>query len=60
MLKKFPLDKANGTIFFNLRFLYDLKHKLRLSKTVCDILHFPFRFVVIKAYIFIQQKAWIL
>ena len=25
---------------FNLRFLYKLKHKLRLSKTVCGISHF--------------------
>ena len=43
---------------FNLRFLYQLKHKVRLSKTVCEIFHFRFRFVFIKAYIFVQQKAW--
>ena len=35
---------------FNLRFLYELKHKVRLSKTVCGI----FRFVFIKVYIFVQ------
>ena len=50
MLKKIPSDKINGTknalfflsrapthhsFTFNLRFLYELKHKLRLSKTVC-------------------------
>ena len=29
----------------NLRFLYVLKHKVRLSKTVCRIFHFRFRFV---------------
>ena len=59
MLKKFPLDKINGTknvlfflwwapvhhsFTFNLRFCkfckYELKHKVRLSKTVCGI--FPF------------------
>ena len=55
MLKKFHSDKLNGTnnalIFlsrvpthhgftFNLRFLYELKHKLRLCKTVCGIFHF--------------------
>ena len=49
MLKKFPSDKMNGrknTLFFlsqasthhsfnfNLRFLYELNHKVRLSKTV--------------------------
>ena len=26
--------------FYNLRFLYELKHKVRLSKTVCVVLHF--------------------
>ena len=48
-LKKFPSDKINGTknalffisrvpthrnFSFNLRFLYELKHKVRPSKTV--------------------------
>ena len=52
MLKKIPSDKINGTknalfflsrapthhsFTFNLRFLYELKHKVRLSKTVCGI-----------------------
>ena len=52
MLKKFPSDKINGTknaLFFlsrapthhsfpfNLRFLYELKHKVRFSETVCGI-----------------------
>ena len=55
MLKESPLDKINGTknalfclsgapihhIFtFNLRSLHGLKHKVRLSKTVCGISHF--------------------
>ena len=59
--KKFP--KINGTknalfflsrapthhiFIFNLRFLYELKHKVRLSKTVRGIFHFRFRFVIIK------------
>ena len=59
MLKKFPLDKINGTendlfflsratihysFTFDLRFSYELKHKFRLSKTVCGIFHFRFRF----------------
>ena len=50
MSKKFPSDKINGTknapfflspvpthhnFTFNLRFLYELKYKVRLSKTVC-------------------------
>ena len=71
MLKKFSLDKISGTtnahfslsqapthdsFTFNLRFLYELRHKVRLSKTVCGILHFRFRIVFIKVYIFVQQK----
>ena len=75
MLRKFPLDKISGTknalfflsraptyhsFTFNLRFLYDLKHKVRLSKTVCGIFHFRFRFVFIKVYIFVQQNTWTL
>ena len=72
MLKKFPLDKINGTkdavfflsrdpthhsFIFNLPFAYELKHKICLSKTVCVIW---FCFVFIKGYIFVQQKAWTL
>ena len=38
----------------NMRFLYELKRKFRLSKTVCGIFHFRFRFVFIKVYIFVQ------
>ena len=75
MLKKVPSDKINGTknalfflsrapahhkFTFNLRFLYELKHKVRLSKTVCGIFHFRFRFIFIKVYIFVQQNAWTL
>ena len=75
MFKKFPSDKTNGrrnTLFFhsrapthlsftfNLRFLYELKCKVRLSKTVCGIFHFRFGFVFIKVYIFVQQNAWTL
>ena len=75
MLKNIPLGKINGaknTLFFlsrapthhsftfNLQFLYELKHKVRLSKTVCGIFHFRFRFVFIKVYIFVQQNAWTL
>ena len=75
MLKKIPSDKINGTknalfsllrapthhsFTFNLRFLYELKHNVRLSKTVCGIFHFRFRFVFIKVEIFVQQNAWAL
>ena len=63
MLKKTPSDKINGTknalfflsraptlhsFTFDLRFLYELKHKVHLSETVCGIFHFRFRFVFVK------------
>ena len=75
ILKKFPSDKINGTknalfflsrapthhsFTFNLRFLYELKHKVRFSKTLCRIFHFWFRFVFIKVYIFAQKNTWAL
>ena len=75
MFKKFSSGKINGiknALFFlsrapthhsftyNLRFLCELKHKVRLSKSVCEISHFWFRFVFIKVFIFIQQNAWTL
>ena len=75
MLKKFPSDKTNDTknalfffsrapthhsFTFNLRFLYKLKYKVRISKTVRGIFHFRFRSVFIKVYILIQQNAWTL
>ena len=74
-VKKFPLDKINGTknglffllqapthdsFTFNLRFLYELKHKVLLFKTVHGIFHFRFHFVFIKVYTFVQQNAWTL
>ena len=63
MLREFPSDKINVTknvlffllrgpthhnFTFNLRFLYELKHKVRLSKTVGGVFYFRFRFVFIK------------
>ena len=59
-LKKNPFNKINDTkkaLFFlslapthhsftsNFRFFYDLKHKVCLSKTVCGIFHFWFRYI---------------
>ena len=72
MLKKLPSGKKkNGTknapffsraptylsLTFNLRFLYELKQKVRLSKTMCEIFHFRCRFVLMKVCIFLQQNA---
>ena len=69
MLKKCPSNKINvikNSLFspsrgpihhnftFNLRFLYELKRKVCLSKTICGIFCFRFRCVFIKVYIFVQ------
>ena len=45
---------AHHSFTFNLRFLYELKHKVRLSKTVWGSFHFRFLFVFIKVFIFVQ------
>ena len=70
MLKKFPFLKIKSTknvlfflslapthhnFTFNLQFLYELKGKLRLSKTVCGVFHFQFRFVFIKVCILFNK-----
>ena len=69
MVKKIPSDKiktfhsrapTHHSFTFNLRFLYELKHKVHLSKTMSGIFHFRFRFVFIKVYIFVPQNAWTL
>ena len=39
-------------------FLYELKHIVDLSKTMCGIFHFQFKLFFIKVYIFVQQKPW--
>ena len=49
---------AYHSFTFNSQLLYELKHKVHLSKTVCGIFHFRFRFIFIKVYIFVPQKAW--
>ena len=41
---------------FNALFFYELKHKVPLSKTVCAILSFQFRFLFIKVHIFLNKK----
>ena len=60
--KKILLSRAptHHSFAFNFRFLDELKNKVRLSKTVCGIFHFRFRFVFIKLYIFLQQNVWTL
>ena len=75
MLKKIPSDKINVTknalcfisqapahhsFTFNSRFLYELKHKVHLSKSVWGISHSRFCLDFLKIYFFVQQKAWTL
>ena len=67
MLKNFPSPKMNITqnvlffhsrnqthhsFSFNLQFLHELKHKVRLSKSCVGLLDLGFRLVFIKIYIF--------
>ena len=75
MFRKFPLMKINGTtnalfflseaptyhsLTFNLQFLHELKHKVRLSKTICRIFYLQFRLIFVEVYIFVQRNAWTL
>ena len=71
MLRRFRLDKINGTkilsfsfrelqlisFTFNLRLLYELKYKARLSETMCEVFHFRFRFAFIATYLYLQQNV---
>ena len=69
MLKKSPSKKINVTknalsfllrapahhsFNFNLLFIYELKHMVHLSISVCGIFHLQLQ----KLYIFVQKKAW--
>ena len=69
--KKCPSDKINGaknalfflsrapthhSFIFDLWFLHQLKHKVRLSKIVCGIFDFQFRFVLLN-FIFLFKKC---
>ena len=73
MLRKVPSNKINRTknaffffpqalshysFIFNLRLLYELKHKVRLSKTAYGIFHFWFRFSFIKVYILLLDLGF--
>ena len=51
---------THDRFIFNLQFLYELKHKFRLSETVCGIFLFQFCFVFVKVYIAAQQNPWTL
>ena len=42
--------KTHDSFPFNLRFFYELNHKVCISEFVCGIFHFRFRFVLIKDF----------
>ena len=60
LLFSFASSNSSQFYFSNLRFLYELKHKVRLSKIMCGIFFFQFRLIFIKVFIFFQQNAYIL
>ena len=55
--KNMYILKVYSTNYTLIRFLYDLKRKVCLSKIMCGIFHFRFCFAFIKVYIFVQQNA---
>ena len=55
-----PRALTQHTFTFYSQFLFEIKHKVRLSKTESGIVHFWFCFVFIKVYIFLRQNAWTL
>ena len=62
MVRKMPsfflsLAPTHHSFTFNLQFLYEPKHEVRLSKIVCGIFHFRFRFIFIKVYIFFNKMG---
>ena len=67
MLEKFPLDKINGTkkgplfsqapTIHSFTFNLELKHQVRLSKTIMRDFHFRFR-LIFKKFIFLFNKMY--
>ena len=53
----FSRAPTHHSFTFNLRFLYELKHKFGLSKTICGIFHVQFSFIFIKVYFFCSKKC---
>ena len=51
---------THHSFIFNSGFLYELKHKIRLSKSVWGIFHFRFCFFFIKFFVFVWKKSWAL
>ena len=60
-IKKTPQESPSHKILhnfaFNLQFLFELKHKACLSKIVCGIFHFRFRFLFYCSLYFCSTKS---
>ena len=56
-LFRFSRAPTHHSFTFDSWFLYELEHKVHLSKTVYGILHFRFCLAFVKIYIFLQQNA---
>ena len=50
-------DPTDHSFNFKSQFLYELKHKVPLSKTLSGVFHFRFCLIFIKVHIFVQQNA---
>ena len=55
-LSLLSLGPTHHSVTFSSRFLYELKHKVHLSKSVCAIFHFSFHLLYMKVYIFVNKK----
>ena len=56
-MPSFSFARSNSSQFyFDSRFLYESKHKVHLSKTVCGIFYFRFRFVLLKFVYLFNKK----
>ena len=53
-----PRTPTHHSFTFNSQFLYELKHMVHLSKTVCGIFHFRFRLAFIKLKQFFFNKMY--
>ena len=47
---------THHSFIFNQRFLYELKHRVRLSKSMCRIFYFRLHFIFVKVYFFVYSK----
>ena len=57
-MPSFFLSRASthDSFTFDLQFLHEMRHKVFLSKIVCEIFHFRFRFVLYESLYFSSTK----